>query len=71
MADQLGTKEAPFTHDHPKRGYMMCKCGACGIVAQCTPSFDFYTKTDEKTGLLYCERCTMHGPYKGSPQTVS
>jgi len=35
--------------------YQLCECGSCGLVATCTPAFDFY----EAGGLLKCEACLM------------
>lgn len=48
----------PITHGGTDRGYKICKCNQCGIVTECTPSFDFFT-TDSDTGPLICEPCLM------------
>jgi hypothetical protein len=49
----------PITHDTEPRAYRLCKCHECGIVAQCTPSFDFYTDSvaDLNGEPLRCEMC--------------
>ncbi len=40
--------------------YKHCLCCACGIVAKCTPSFDFYTREkDGPSGALYCYHCLI------------
>jgi hypothetical protein len=39
------------------RGYMLCNCNECGIVARCTPAFDFYTMDNDGMGPLFCETC--------------
>jgi hypothetical protein len=36
-------------------GYQMCQCHQCGIVARCTPRFDFYAKNVGDP--LQCESC--------------
>ena len=38
------------------RGYKLCKCSICDVVARCTPSFDFYS-TPETGDKLLCENC--------------
>jgi hypothetical protein len=56
--------EAPITHGSGRardRRYRLCKCNGCGIERLCTPTTDFYTKGDDKTGPLYCEACVAYG----------
>ena len=38
------------------RRYKICKCSRCGVIAVCTPGFDFYT-TPSSDGWLRCETC--------------
>lgn len=40
--------------DGPDRRLQMCRCHVCGIVARCTPRFDFYGKDGAP---LRCEGC--------------
>jgi hypothetical protein len=49
-----------ITHGGTDRGYKNCKCFKCGIVARCTPLFDFYTVDNDSTGPLFCEVCFSH-----------
>ncbi len=42
-----------------ERCWKQCKCSKCGIIAQCTPDFDFYTPFNSPDSPLVCERCTM------------
>lgn len=40
------------------RGYKNCQCSVCGVVAESTPDFDFYTLGfEDNTGPLLCEIC--------------
>lgn len=49
-----------ITHGGVDRGFKLCKCTGCGEVSLCTPSNDFYTRTEDGLeGPLYCERCTL------------
>jgi len=41
------------------RRFKFCQCSKCNIVAQCTPSFDFYVKPS--CNLLLCEKCFRAG----------
>ena len=45
-----------ITHGGVDRGWKTCQCSVCGLVATCTPSFDYYTTVDP-LGLLKCETC--------------
>lgn len=57
----------PYTHQNPENGYNDCKCSECGIVAKCTPDFDFYVRIEnEDTKLLTCESCVMK-PFRARP----
>lgn len=59
----MNTPENPITHGGEDRGYKFCLCSECGMTAQCTPRFDFYTRTEAgPNGPLVCERCIMK-PY--------
>lgn len=49
----------PITHGGVDRGYKLCQCHECKVVAECTPLFDFYTTDEEDSGPLICERCLM------------
>jgi hypothetical protein len=55
-----GEPEPPKPEPHARRvtgvdlRFTMCRCHKCGLVARCTPSFDFYGKDGE---LLECEAC--------------
>lgn len=42
----------------------ICRCGTCGIVAICTPTFDFYGFAGE---LLVCETCFAGRHNAGKP----
>lgn len=61
MKATRSTKETPLTDgDEKSRAYEWCKCFACSYIAQCTPSADFYTRTGEPNGPLFCEQCVVH-----------
>ena len=45
------------------RGYKLCRCASCGIVARCTPLFDFYS-TEETEDKIICEDCFREYLYK-------
>lgn len=49
--------EEIITHevDGQSRCWKKCQCQICGIVAVCTPTFDFYTSKLNKS--LQCETC--------------
>jgi hypothetical protein len=51
--------EKILTHCTEDARYRLCKCSECGLVAQCTPSFDFYTESLEPLNgePLWCEIC--------------
>lgn len=38
-----------------KLAYKICRCSDCKLVAQCTPSEDFFVSM--RDGRLRCERC--------------
>jgi len=42
------------SHKADERQLRKCQCSACGIIALCTPAFDFYAEPGE---LLVCENC--------------
>lgn len=59
----MTTKDQPITHGGTDRGYKLCKCSECGVVAICNPRFDFYTRTQAgDNSPLVCERCIL-APY--------
>lgn len=53
------TRENPITEVGPERKYRFCKCWQCGLVARCTPAFDFY---GGDCGPLTCETCMRADP---------
>lgn len=73
MTDDLqpdGTEQRPYTHNDEgvDRRRRHCRCQTCGIVAVCTPSFDFWDWADDKSGGLHCETCTKkHWAAQGTP----
>jgi hypothetical protein len=51
-----------ITHgDVPKTyAYELCQCYRCKVIEQCTPRFDFFTRTkDGPTGPLFCYACLL------------
>ena len=59
------SEQPPITHGGTDRGYKVCQCSECGIVHECTPRFDFYTRFE--AGLdspLVCERCLIQNRLK-------
>lgn len=48
----------PITNPSVDRGWKICQCHRCGVIAQCTPSFDFYEPASEP-GVLICEHCMI------------
>lgn len=52
-----GTREKPYTTNGPhNRAYKFCRCSKCGLVAECTPTHDFYWKEDG-VSPLFCPPC--------------
>lgn len=46
--------------DSPKTYFgKRCKCSRCGIVEVCRTSFDFYTRTQDELGPLFCYPCLL------------
>lgn len=41
------------------RRFKVCRCSRCSLEARCTPSFDFFTRTADETGPLFCEECLL------------
>lgn len=52
----MNDEEQTVTDPRMDRAWLSCKCHRCGIIAQCTPRFDFYEPVSEP-GTLICERC--------------
>jgi hypothetical protein len=52
----------PLTHSHgdrlARRG-QRCRCSACGVEETCSPRFDFYTRSKDDTGPLFCWSCLV------------
>lgn len=68
---KLGTENNPLLskpEDGSPYGGMYCKCSKCGIVAQCTVHFDFYTPAGG--GPLKCESCLMGDYFKNEKNTT-
>ena len=59
MNDNVDSVVGPHTHGGPDLRFKECKCSVCGCVKQCTPMTDFYTRPDDPTGPLFCERCIL------------
>lgn len=56
----IGSMLNPYTHGGQDMRHKVCKCGACGLVAECTPLADFYFRADSpKDGLLFCVSCLL------------
>lgn len=49
-----------ITHGGTDRCWEVCQCSKCKTVSQCTPTNDFYTKSGDPNGPLYCETCIMY-----------
>ena len=52
----MGDEQA-VTHGTGSWADKMCKCAECGLVAECTPDFDFMVLLGDETRALYCPRC--------------
>ena len=61
------SNESPRTHRTVEgECYKLCKCSECGVVATCTPIFDFFVRGhvegESQVGKpLICETCLDRG----------
>jgi len=68
---KLSEEYEVITHGGSDYGYKQCKCCKCGLVATCTPMFDYYPTGDGDNGPLQCENCLMREHFgKPNPPTI-
>ena len=48
-----------ITHGGTDARYKLCRCSVCGLEAICEPMCDFYTRTGDPSGPLFCEVCIL------------
>lgn len=53
-----------ITDNSEDRRFRKCKCAECGIIAQCTPAFDFYVRGMKSSEAppatpIVCEACIL------------
>jgi len=59
MKTSIGTKTNPCTVTNAtrdQRRHKYCLCSRCGLVARCTPRFDYWTRAMFPSRLL-CDTC--------------